>query len=203
MINHLFGLLECLSDGSLENQVAYTVALVAFWGTARLGELLKPAKCKNQVRMKDLVWGEKMDFLRIKIKEAKTAAIGEIQEVHCQNQRSLLDAVGAVQRLIKDTSATDDDPLFSYPCGDKQITMTKARYQKIFAEVWMGRMKTKLTGHLFRVGGASLRWNLDCPLETIVAVGRWKSKAYKLYIREYSDTELLNTVKLLKELSLS
>lgn len=202
MVKHLFGLLEGLSDGSLENQTAYTVALVAFWGLARLGEFLKTAKSKDQVRVKDLIWGVKMDFLRIRIREAKTAAVGEIQEIHCHNRNSLLDPVSAVQRLIKDTDAAEDDPLFSYPYGDKRIILTKARCQRIFADVWASKMRKKLTGHLFRVGGASLRWNLDCPLEQIVALGRWRSKAYKLYIREYSNVDLLNTVRLLEELRL-
>lgn len=66
--------------------------------------------------------------------------------------------------------------------------------------MWDGTTPGKLTRHLFRVGGASLRWNLETPLEEIVSVGRWKSKAYKLYIRKYDDKESLNTVFLLKEL---
>lgn len=41
LVKHLFMLLEDLSGDSLEKQVAYTVALVAFWGMACLGELLK------------------------------------------------------------------------------------------------------------------------------------------------------------------
>lgn len=118
LISHLFGLLETLSDGKLENQVAYTVALVAFWGMARMGELLKSSTKMHQVRVKDVIWCEKLDFLKICIRGAKTAAVGEIQEIHCQNQHSLLDPVTAVQRLVEQTGATDNNPLFSYPCGD-------------------------------------------------------------------------------------
>lgn len=202
LISHLFNLLETLSDGKLENQVAYTVALVAFWGMARLGELLKTSAKADQVKVKDVIWGGKMEFLKIRIRGAKTAAVGEIQEIHCQKQPSLLDPVSAIQRLVEQTRANDDDPLFSYPCGDRRVTLTKARCQTIFEEVWSRRTNTKLTGHSFRVGGASLRWNLKYPLETIVKVGRWKSKAYKLYIREYSATELATTIRILEEIKL-
>lgn len=53
LVKHLFMLLEALAGGSLEDQVAYTVALVAFWGMARLGELLKSSVKVNQVKVKD------------------------------------------------------------------------------------------------------------------------------------------------------
>lgn len=200
LAEHLFQLLEVLSDGSLENQVAYTVALTAFWGMARLGELLKAPSSVNKVFVKDVVWDPKERFLKIRIREAKTAVVGEIQEIHCQHQNSLLDPVGAIKRLITATGATEDDALFSYPSGNKRITLTKARAQKIFKDVWV-RNGSRLTGHSFRVGGASLRWNLGHPLEEIVGVGRWRSKAYKLYIREYDDEELSRTRQLLMELA--
>lgn len=41
LLSHLFRLVGDLADGKLDNQVAYTVALLAFWGMARLGELVK------------------------------------------------------------------------------------------------------------------------------------------------------------------
>lgn len=58
----------------------------------------------------------------------------------------------------------------------------------------------KLTDHLFRVGGASLRWNVDAPIDEIVAVGPWKSKVYKLHIREFDEHELRDTLTLLRYL---
>lgn len=111
-----------------------------------------------------------------------------------------LDPVGAVRRLIASTGATEDDNLFSYPTNGKRITLTKARAVRLFDDVWGDRTGGKLTGHPFRVGSASLRWNLDTPIDKIVAVGRWKSKAYKLYIREFNEQELRDTVTLLKDL---
>lgn len=135
------------------------------------------------MRVKDLIWDPNGNYVRIKIRAAKTAAVGEIQEIHCQSQSSLLDPVDAIRQLIKETNATDDDRLFSYPRDGKRITLTKARCQKIFSQTWKSQEGSKLTGHSFRVGGASLRWNMNHPLDEIVKVGRWKSKAYKLYIR--------------------
>lgn len=110
--------------------------------------------------------------------------------------------MGAVKRLIASTGATEDDNLLSYPCNGKRLMLTKARGQRLFDNVWKNRMAAKLTVHSFRVGGASLRWNLDTPLDEIFAVGIWKSKAYKLYIIEFNDDELHNTMKLLQDLAM-
>lgn len=203
LIRHLYKLVEDLAGDKLENQVAYTVALVAFWGMARLGELVKVSSNLDQVRVKDLIWDPSGDFVRIKIRAAKTASVGEVQEIHLQYQSSLLNPIGAIRRLIDNTKATDDDALFSYPRGGKRITLTKTRCLKIFSETWKAQDHSKLTGHSFRVGGASLRWNLNFPLDEIVTVGRWKSKAYKLYIREYTEEDLLDTIRLLEHVRIS
>lgn len=200
LAEHLFKLWEVLSDGSLENQVAHTVALIVFWGMARLRELLKAPSSANKVFVKDVVWDPKEKFLKLKIQEARTAVVGEIEEIHCQHQSSLLDPVGAIRQLIIATGATEDDALVLYPSGKKRITLTKAWAQKISNDVWV-RNGLPLTGHSFRVGGASLRWNSGHSLHQIVGVGRWRSKAYKLYIREYDDEELSRTIQLLRDLA--
>lgn len=182
--------------------MAYTVALVVFWGMARLGELLETGSSRNQILVKDIIWDPKGTYLRIKIREAKTAVVGEVQEIHCQHQKLLLDPLRAIRRLIISTGATEDDVLFSYRKGGQRITLTKSRCLKIFEQVWEKSSETKLTGHSFRVGGASLRWNLDSPLDEIVLVGRWRSKAYN-FIREYTEDKMSSSERLLKDLQLS
>lgn len=198
LVTHLFTLLEALTNRSMEDLTAYTVALVAFWGMARMGELLKHNSSVDQIRVKDLVWDPKGEYVTIRIRAAKTAAVGEIQDIHLRKQTSLLDPVNAVRRLIKATNACDGDALFSYPMGKRRKTLTKSRCMTIFTKAWNASTGAKLTGHSFRVGGASLRWNLGVPIGDIVMIGRWKSKAYKLYLREYSAKVLKDTKNLLE-----
>lgn len=200
LVDHLFSLLESLTDGSLESMTAYTVALVAFWGMARLGELMKQTSSQDQVKVKDLVWDPSNEYLTIRIRAAKTAAVGEIQEIHLCRQESILDPVSAVQHLLHSTGASEDDDLFSYPTNTGRRVLTKARCQRIFTTVWNSSTESTLTGHSFRVGGASLRWNLGVPIADIVKIGRWRSKAYKIYLRRYSDEVLRETRRLLTEL---
>lgn len=49
------------------------------------------------MQVKDLIWDPNGNYVRIKIRAAKTAAVGEIQEIHCQSQSSLLDPVDAIR----------------------------------------------------------------------------------------------------------
>lgn len=108
--------------------------------------------------------------------------------------------MSAIQRLISRTQPTEDDDLVSYPANGARKTMTKDRCLRIFKEIWENKGRTALSGHSFRVGGASLRWNVDVPLPEIVKLGRWRSKAYQLYIREYDGKDLLNAKQTLDAL---
>lgn len=55
-------------------------------------------------------------------------------------------------------------------------------------------------GHSFRIGGASLRWNLRADRDEVKRCGRWASDAYLVYLRRFSDRELAKTRELLQEL---
>lgn len=70
------------------------------------------------------------------------------------------------------------------------MTLSKSEVMAIYRKVWdASDPDNQLTGHSFRVGGATLRWNDDIPLNDIVKVGRWKSKAYELYLRKYTKEQ--------------
>lgn len=200
LLEHLRDLIEELSGSSIEKQIALTVALCAFWGMARLGELVKPATTSNQVLVKHLRWDPAGEFVIITIRDAKTAVPGETQEIHLHRQPNLLDPVSAIRRLVSRNLATEDDSLFSYPSNGTRKTLTKNRCLKIIKDIWERKGRETLSGHSFRVGGASMRWNFDVPLPEIVKLGRWRSKAYQLYIREYDQDELLNAKQTLEAL---
>ena len=167
---------------------------------ARLGELVKSPKNTNQVLVKHLKWDPAGNFVTISIRDAKTAVPGEIQEIHLHRQPNLLDPVSAIRRLVSRNLSTDDDNLFSYPANGTRKTLTKSRCLKIIGEIWGSKGRAALSGHSFRVGGASMRWNFDVPLPEIVRLGRWRSKAYQLYIREYDHDELLKAKQTLEAL---
>lgn len=79
LVSDLVILLEALPEQGEIGLAMLKVALVAFWGTARLGELLSDNPKKNLPKWDDLNWAEDKSHVRIKILNAKTAKPGEIQ----------------------------------------------------------------------------------------------------------------------------
>lgn len=204
LLRHLSQLLFDLAPKGRREHAALAIALTAFWGMARLGELVPNGKLKRKiVRMRDVTWGPNQEWLKISIRDAKTAAPGEIQTLFLKRQPSFLDAVSAIERLVEDNSTRPCDPLFSYlePNGTRSM-FSKTKLIGVFKRVWKAADPGHdLTGHSFRVGGATLRWNNKVPLDTVIELGRWQSKAYQLYLRKYSPEEAKDAVVWWKKLS--
>lgn len=90
-----------------------------------------------------------------------------------------------------DNGLTKDNPLFSYnDNGTLGTLLTKGGVMSRLKRLWEKDGYDGLTGHSFRVGGVSFLWNEKVPLETITAKGRWMSKAYERYLREFSKEEI-------------
>lgn len=93
LLSDLIKLLEVLPNQGEAGLAMLTAALVAFWGTARLGELLSDSTNKRLPRWDDLEWANDKSFVNIRILNAKTAKPGEVQFINLRRQNSLLDPV--------------------------------------------------------------------------------------------------------------
>jgi hypothetical protein len=71
---------------------------------------------------------------------------------------------------------------------------------KVVEEIWGKAGINSWSGHSFRVGGASLRYNLGTQVNVIARQGRWKSLTYLRYFKAYTAEELEDAVKLLEAL---
>lgn len=203
LVSDLVILLEVLPDEGEMGLAMMTVALVAFWGTARLGELLLDNQKKILPKWDDLVWAEDKSYVRINIHNAKTAKPGEIQAIHLQRQNSVLDPVSMLEEWFAFKPRKSSDEIFSVWVGDRKQRLGKQATINRFRSVWNARRqknKQLLHGHSFRIGGASLRWNLGAEREEVKRCGRWASNAYLVYLRKFSDKEMEKTRKLLQEL---
>jgi hypothetical protein len=187
-LRHLAELAKELAKGSAKDRLALTIALVAFWGMARLGELVSDDRSKAKILWNDLLYLKDKTYVKIAIQNAKTAKPGEVQFLTLQKIPSLLCPFSAIDRLDKDNpKASLGDPVFSY-CDEKnrRISLSKTALVNIYKRVWKKNDKNhQLSGHSFRIGGATLKWNNDIPLTDIVRLGRWESKAYQTYLRKY------------------
>lgn len=198
--------LEVLPERGELGLAMLTVALVAFWGTARLGELLSDNKKKRLPRWDDLVWADDKSYVRIRLLDAKTAAPGEVQEIHLQRQHSILDPVSMLEEWFILRPRKTSEEIFMVSIDNKKQRLGKQSTIGLLRSVWnerRPRSRQLLHGHSFRIGGASLRWNLGAGKEEVKRCGRWASDAYLIYLRKFSDKDLAKTRKLLKELEWS
>lgn len=203
LVSDLVILLEVLPKQGELGIAILTVALVAFWGTARLGELLSDNTKKWLPTWDDLEWASDRSFVRIRLREAKTARPGEIQIIHLQRQNSVLDPVSMLEAWQAFRPRKSSDEIFALWVDDKKKRLGKQLTIDHLKVVWNAKRpkgKQTLHGHSFRIGGASLRWNLGADREEVKRCGRWASDAYLVYLRRFSDKELNKTRVLLEEL---
>jgi hypothetical protein len=197
MIQDLLVLADNLTGGSAKDQAIFDLALIAFWGLARLGEVtagsLVPVTARDvQVLDTNAV---------ITLQAAKTAGPGELQFLTLNALTNCLCPVAAVQRLLH-SCINANDHLFGYAAGpiSHRVPLSKPEVVSRLNGVWHSTGRTGLSGHSFRVGGASFRYALGVHTDAICAAGRWKSACYKLYIRPYTTAAKADSFSLLRAL---
>lgn len=205
-LSDLIILLEILPSQGEAGIAMLCVALVAFWGTARLGELLSDNPRKTLPRWDDLEWNEDQSIVKIALHNAKTARPGEVQYISLERQNSLLDPVSMLEEWFAFRHRKLSDEIFVVHVNDKKTRLGKQATISQLRSIWntkRSKKKQMLHGHSFRIGGASLRWNLGADREEVKRAGRWASNAYIIYLRKFSEKELKKTYVLLDEISWS
>lgn len=203
LLSDLVVLLEVLPSQGERGLAMLTAALVAFWGIARLGEILSDNPKKILPRWDNLVWNEDKTYVKINLYNAKTAGPGEIQCLHLQKQASLLDPVSMLEEWKALRPRKTSEELFSVMSNGKLRRLGKQEMIIHLRSIWNARRSKKkqlLHGHSFRIGGASLKWNLGASREDLKVSGRWASNAYLIYLRKFSERDLEKTKKLLQDL---
>lgn len=203
LITDLVTLLEVLPTQGERGLAMLAAALAAFWGTARLGELLSDSPTKWLPKWSDLEWKKDRSSVTIHLLNAKTAKPGEVQFIHLHRQNSLLDPVSILEEWYAFRPRRQSEEIFSVMANNKTRRLGKQETINHLRAVWNAKRTVKkqlLHGHSFRIGGASLRWNLGASKEEIKRCGRWKSDAYCIYLRKFSQREMVETRKLLHDL---
>ncbi|EHS64089.1 uncharacterized protein PGTG_20792 [Puccinia graminis f. sp. tritici CRL 75-36-700-3] len=203
MVEHLLLLHDHLSKGDDLGLVLLDMSLVAFWGMARLGELASDINVGrlrkgDGVRISDVRVADDAQSALIKIYFAKTAVGGEVQHLLLTATNNKLCPVRALIRRI--SSGEAGDSLFGLNTSTERKNLTKSYCKRRLDSAWRGIGLTNLSGHSFRVGGASLRNALEVDITTICKLGRWTSSCYKLYIKPYTPEDLSVTLCILEQL---
>ncbi|KIY62501.1 hypothetical protein CYLTODRAFT_426868 [Cylindrobasidium torrendii FP15055 ss-10] len=77
-----------------------------------------------------------------------------------------------------------DAPLCSYMEGDQRKLLSRADFMRRCNEVWAEKGLEPLTGHSFRIGGATHYLVNGVQPNVVKAMGRWKSDAFEAYWRD-------------------
>jgi hypothetical protein len=193
-------LFQLLSDQGQEAKAVKDLAILAFWGMARLAELTYetsrgPARHMKELMSRDTVRYPNVTVLRLH--EAKTAKPGEVQLLKLRPMLSPLCPVRSVERRIAATWK-ESDSLFGYEGIHGRVNLTKRRVNKVLAAAWRSLGKPHLTGHSFRVGGATLRNARGIPIVEIKSLGCWTTDCYQLYVKPLSQEEVVASLAILE-----
>jgi hypothetical protein len=205
MLWHMTHLWKELSHGSDFDKAVLDMAVVAFWGLARLSELsydseLGTVNFASSVLTSDVVFDtENIGVASIAIRNAKTGAPGKPQLITLREQEHVLCPILALKRRLSLSLGTTTT-LFGYMENGVRHHLTRRRAVARVEQVLAEGGYAGLHGHSFRVGGASFRLALGMTTQDLCFLGRWKSDCYKLYIRPYDPDTKKKTLMLLSTL---
>ncbi|EFP91060.1 uncharacterized protein PGTG_16922 [Puccinia graminis f. sp. tritici CRL 75-36-700-3] len=207
MLKHLIWLSNVMFPSGDIDKAILDLAIVAFWGMARIGELTyeKPFGDLNKqdsvltsdVRLIKSAIGEKVILT---IRNAKKAQPGKPQQIILHSLKNMLCPVLAIKRRMKAADGNDTSLFGFYRDRDRKHITRSIAVNRIQLVLRTGGFEG-LLGHSFRVGGASLRYALGTPVEEICLLGRWISNCYRLYIREYSAEDTTESKRIIDELN--
>lgn len=169
-----------------EDACCWAIACIAFWGACRLGELVTKrtteADNRTHPRVADIVHISD-DCSSIFLPYTKTHQNrGEI--THIFRQEDELDPIMALKRHISLSRLSPNHLIATFlrPNGS-MIQMSKDRFMELCNKVWMSKGGSRVTGHSFRIGGATVFLEYGVESDIVKRLGRWKSDAALLYWR--------------------
>ncbi|PLW26910.1 hypothetical protein PCASD_26211 [Puccinia coronata f. sp. avenae] len=195
MSQDLLVVADWLTGGSPRDQAIFDLALVAFWGLARLGKVTSGSS--QPVTTQDFSFFGAAAV--ITLQAAKTAGPGELQYLTLAKLYNCLCPVSAVTRLLSGCT-TAGDQLFGYLTDTHWVTLSKPEVVSKLHKVWRANSRAGLSGHSFWMGGALFRYALGVSTEAICEAGRWKSDSYNLYMKSYSTASKADSFSLLRAL---
>lgn len=99
-----------------------------------------------------------------------------------------LSPVWAMKNHLRvNASAPSFSHLFSYQRDGEWVPLSKDVFMTRAKEIWARSSLQDVTGHSFRIGGATELLLAGIPAKVVATIGRWKSLAFLLYWRRHED----------------
>jgi integrase len=198
LLEHLEKLAGDMNPDKPFDAAWFACALTAFWGTARLGELVLPDPDafdparhvkRADVELKHDRAGRPVRELRLphtKVKSKDGRPKGET--IHFAPRHGVANPEAAFLAHLDANDPPDDGPLFAFrkaQGSDERLPMTRHWFLQRLEDACKRLGLGELRGHSFRIGSA-LQYLLDgMTFEAVKNKGRWKSDAFQTYLREH------------------
>ncbi|XP_053545391.1 uncharacterized protein LOC128636396 [Bombina bombina] len=180
-LQKMIGALEGVCANRDEALIFRTAFLVAFHGAMRIGELLPKNRkiVKGGVETGDVRCGE--EAVLILVRRSKTDKEGKGAWLNMAKTGGTLCPVACVKEYLIARRKGGRTFLRHADGSDVTIFQFKSILQRVVKK--LGWKEAHIAPHSFRIGAATAAAGRGCSEAQIKKLGRWKSAAYKSYIR--------------------
>ncbi|OBZ72649.1 hypothetical protein A0H81_07917 [Grifola frondosa] len=193
-LEHMHALRDRLNLTNSFDAAVYAIACTAFWCCRRLGELVIPspntfdadkhvAKSAG-IRYRKLLGQAEYAVFHIPWTKTTKHAGADIIATGNDEPTSPLTALRHHQNANSRVPSTA--PMFAFETSDKKgwAPMTRDWFLQRCNEVWKDAELGQLTGHCFRIGGATELLLRGTHPDIVATQGGWKSRAFLEYWRK-------------------
>ncbi|KAE8222197.1 hypothetical protein CF319_g4566 [Tilletia indica] len=167
----------------------WATLLSAFWGLARLGELIVPRidafnprfHPTRQSAVPHQLYGS--THFNIHLPWTKTSPTGGNLILSAQHP-PLSPPTAIIQHFLVNPAQTSAH-LFAW--GPHATPMTRSAFTRRIHQAATAAQQPQLPGHSLRIGGCTELLLRGIPLDAIRIAGRWSSDAWKVYIRRHVE----------------
>ncbi|KAI0086222.1 hypothetical protein BDY19DRAFT_873659, partial [Irpex rosettiformis] len=193
-IEHLTALLNHLDLKDSFDVAVFAVACFAFWGTRRLGELVIPSlhgfdSSKHVARnanSKFCALPDNKEFFSLTLPWSKTTKFAGAVVTVTENHEPTSPIRALRHHLKRNSKVPSHAPFFAFEAANKDgwAPMTRNWFLERVNEVWLSAGLDQLTGHCFRIGGATELLLRGTPPDIVAVQGGWRSRAFLEYWRK-------------------
>lgn len=193
-VGHLRALHKHLDLSNTFDTAVFATACMLFWGVRRLGELTVPSANgfnperhvarKAKLRLRTTAKG--INFYTLTLPWSKTTNVAglDITFTDCDDITSPVLAL--TQHLLLNTHIPSIAPFMAYESTTSAgwAPLTRDWFLHRCNTIWRKTDMATLTGHSFRIGGATELLLRGTPPDIVAAQGSWKSRAFLEYWRK-------------------
>jgi len=200
------GMMECLAEswskGSPKHACALAIAVAAWTGQLRLGELVPPSLKELDVtrlpKRNDWRLSKRVDKAStLTLPWTKTTKEKPVV-VNLQPHDFPLDPSTAMLRHFLASKLDTSHLICEYrpSPSSKPVVMDKPAFMELCNEVWSSKGWPRFTGHSFRIGGTTALLAAGVNPNVVKMLGRWSSDAYLLYWRNLEEIFATNVANI-------